>query len=481
MTASPKKSVVRLALEGGEVDVQYRRVGEGPPLLMLHPSPLSSAFLEPQMLRLAHRVTAIAPDTPGYGKSTAIAGPVRDLTPYVEAMRAFCDALGLTAYALYGSATGAQIAIELAKVDAARVTGVILDNAADFSDEERERIMDGYFPDLTPSEDGHHLARAWQVAHDSTLFFPWHCKDEGSRIAATPAPAEAMNLTALGYLRAGPEYEKAYRAAFHNERAERIQAISVPVSIIRWKSGILKRFTDRFDACDWGENVRMAHCDAGMEQRLACVEAELAHCVGVHTGMSASVKAADSLSSTRYLDTSYGQVRFRIAEGAVTAARRMALHAPGASIDSMGVPVGRHEVALDLPGHGESGCPCGAGMTYLDACVEAVRGVAAACGMRDFSLRGEGGSSLLAKRLAESCGAGYIATESQPVVLRPPPDLVSSAAGEHLWRGWYWLRTEYLASGLCLPDAACLTERLLDLVTSATAHIQLHRLLETLR
>ncbi len=476
MSDSPKKSVVRLRVGSGEIDLHYRQLGQGPALLMLHPSPLSSAFMVPLMQRFANQVTAIAADTPGYGRSTAIAGEVTDLVPYVEAMRALCDALGLTRYALYGSATGAQIAIELAKADAKRVTGVILDNAADFTNTERERIMDGYFPDVTPREDGSHLARTWQVAHDSTLFFPWHLKKEGNRIASAPAPAEVMNMTALGYLQAGPGYEKAYRAAFRNERAERVAEIRVPVSLIRWKSSILKVYTDRFDDYAWHENLRMAHCGEGMEARLGCIEAEFPRVLGEPA--NPDLGTAYENSRTRYVATSFGQVRYRFAGDS---AESILLHAPGASIDSLdaGYELGDHQVALDLPGHGASDCPhVEDSATYLRACAEAIDTVAEACAMDQITVTGEGGSARLANLLAAQLERHQAPAPRGENALHAPPDLTSAPAGEHLWRGWYWLRSQYLAPDRVMPNPARLTQRLLDLLGSQSAHRHLYRLLE---
>ena len=250
---------------GKALDLHYWLAGDGPPLFLLHPSPLSGAFMQPLLKRLAPRVTAIAPDTPGFGESDPIEGAPADLHPFVQAMRALRKALGLRQVAVYGSATGAQIAIEWAKADAAAVCGLVLDNAADFTDAERRRIMDGYFPDVAPVADGSHLARAWQAAHDATLFFPWQRPEDGHRIAPRLGPAAAMDLTARGYLAAGPGYRSAYQAAFRNERAERVQPIRAPLVILRWQGSILKPWTDRFDAYAWNDNVIMAHCgpDAG--------------------------------------------------------------------------------------------------------------------------------------------------------------------------------------------------------------------------
>ena len=98
--------------------VEPRRIhfrAAGAPLIMLHASPMSSAAMVPLMLALADRATVIAPDTPGYGQSDPLGMPGDDLLPYIDALDRFRSGLGITKAGFYGTATGAQIAIEYAK------------------------------------------------------------------------------------------------------------------------------------------------------------------------------------------------------------------------------------------------------------------------------------------------------------------------------------------------------------------------------
>ena len=103
---------------------------------MLHASPMSSAALLPFIRVAAEFNTVIAPDTPGYGWSDPLQEPTEDLSGYVAALQAFSARLGLESFGLYGTATGAQIAVEFSKSHPARVDYLILDNAAHFTDEE---------------------------------------------------------------------------------------------------------------------------------------------------------------------------------------------------------------------------------------------------------------------------------------------------------------------------------------------------------
>ena len=60
------QALVRGYTGAAGAQLHYRELGEGPPVILLHASPLSSAFMLGQLLALAitgHR--AIALDTPG--------------------------------------------------------------------------------------------------------------------------------------------------------------------------------------------------------------------------------------------------------------------------------------------------------------------------------------------------------------------------------------------------------------------------------
>ena len=461
--AAIRQSSVRLSVGGQVLDLHFRVAGSGPPLFLLHPSPLSSVFMEPLMRRLASRVTAIAPDTPGFGDSDPIAGKVRDLGPYVKAMMGLRSALGLDRVAIYGSATGAQIAVEWAKADAAAISGLILDNAASFTDAERNAIMDGYFPDVTPSADGGHLARAWRTAHDSTLFFPWHQPSAANRLPGPPAPAAAMDFTAQGYLRAGPGYEAAYRAAFRNERAERVQPIRVSLVILRWQGSLLKRWMDRFDDCQWGQNVVMAHCGASLEERWACLEAHLTAVLPEDSTQAEALRP--DTGTIRYADADIGQIRYRMPTGSPS---RILIHELGGSSASVAPELADAQtVLIDLPGHGGSAKP---ESLTTEHCVQAVRQVAAALDDRPLEIVGVGGTEAIAQLAAAQDERLKFRSLGLPDDSGPLPELAPEISGAHLWRGWHWLRRQWLERNEAPPEPARLTHLLLDLLSAADAY-----------
>ena len=460
--AAIHQSSARLAVGGDVLDIHYRVAGSGPPLFLLHPSPLSSAFMEPLMRRLAGRVTAIAPDTPGFGDSDPIAGDVPDLAPYVEAMIGLRSALGLDKVAVYGSATGAQIAIEWAKADAAAISGLLLDNAASFTDAERDAIMEGYFPDVTPTADGSHLAHTWRTAHDAALFFPWQQPRAANRLTSPPAPPAAMDLTARGYLTAGPGYEAAYRAAFCNERAEQVQPIQAPLVIMRWKGSILKRWTDRFDDYQWGANVVMAHCGPTLEERWVCLEAHLDAVLPQERTSSEKLRLATGV--IRYADSNIGQIRYRVPAGAPS---RILIHGLGGSSASIAPELANDEtVLIDLPGHGGSAKPETLSMADW---VQAVQRVASQLGAGPYAICGVGATEGLAAQAAAGDGRLRFKPLGLPWHGEEAPDLTPEISGAHLWSGWHWLRRQWLERNEAPPEPVRLTRLLLDLLQAGPA------------
>lgn len=466
-----KRFSVPLTLGGELVELDVRAAGSGPALLLLHPSPLSSAFMVPLMQRLASHALVIAPDTPGYGESDSLPDAFGDATlaPYVETLGRLMDSLGLDSFAVYGSATGAQIAIELAKAMPERVSGVVLDNAAHFSDDDRATIMDGYFPDVTASDDGSHLARVWQLAHDSTLFFPWHHRSEANRLSPEPGPVAAMDATFVGYLNAGPGYDRAYRAAFANERVERVQAIKVPVRIIRWPGSLLARYTDRFDGYEWNVNVQMARCGPSVEERFACIEKAAREILA-----NKSARFAEPAVGRRsYLKLGSADVRYQRARGNPT---RLILAPIGASLAS--VPdewLDDGDVLVELPGCGQSVAIAGLRIAHLLRILEQIAGDVA--DDAPLSLAGIASSQTLADKIAgRSERLELVSTVGQFWPDQEPPVLTPDVAGSHWWQLWQWLRAAHFGAGVPLPSANLLTRQLLDIMASKAATHTLRRL-----
>jgi pimeloyl-ACP methyl ester carboxylesterase len=246
------------------------------PLVLLHPSPRSSAMYEPWMAMLAPHFRVLALDTPGYGQSDPLAAAPRSLADYLPAVRAWLrDVAGDTPVRLYGSATGAQLGIAFANAYPAAVRHLYLDNAAHFDDAEREALLARYFVDLTPRADGAHLSEAWRLAEQMLQFFPWFAADEEHRVGPPqPQPAD-VHAMMMDFLVAGPHWAAAYRAAFDHERAEHVQRLTVPATIFRWEASILGRHIDRLLAHPLPPQVQVLYTPAAMPARYSAMSAAM--------------------------------------------------------------------------------------------------------------------------------------------------------------------------------------------------------------
>ena len=105
--------------QAGEVDIAYRRAGDGPPLLLLHGYPQTNMMWHKIAPTLAKQFTIIAPDLRGYGDSGK---PPSDSThqPYSKRvmagdMVALMADLGFDSFGVAGHDRGGRVAHRMAR------------------------------------------------------------------------------------------------------------------------------------------------------------------------------------------------------------------------------------------------------------------------------------------------------------------------------------------------------------------------------
>lgn len=237
--------------------LHFRSAGEGPALLLFHASPSSSAMLIPLMQELAGHFSVIAPDTPGYGRSKGLPKAPSGMRSYAKVMHQLAQALGLDRYAVYGTATGAQLGIRYALDYPAEVSHLYLDNAAHFTEEQRNEILRSYFPDIRPRWDGGHLMTVWTMVRDLFTFFPW-CFDQAQyRLPGKLPPAVVLHKVALDYFVAGTDYYLAYRAAFQHEKAAFVQDLQCPTTLFNWTGSIVRPYIQQLIDQGLPSNVKV--------------------------------------------------------------------------------------------------------------------------------------------------------------------------------------------------------------------------------
>jgi pimeloyl-ACP methyl ester carboxylesterase len=227
-----------------------------------------------ELASLRPKLRILAPDMPGYGGTDPLPGPPGSLQAYLPHFRAFFREMGLRQVILYGTGTGAQLAIAYASAHPDKVANVVLDNAFQSGEIERRAALTNPLPDLTPRPDGSHLLTVWQLANAFSQYAPWFMADEAHRIGLPPAPLQTQQ-TALEFMRAGSDYAQGYKAAFEYERAENVQRLTVPTTLLHQESSPFLPQLDALIGQGLPTNVQVADTPAHMTQHYKAVAERL--------------------------------------------------------------------------------------------------------------------------------------------------------------------------------------------------------------
>ena len=228
-----------------EGQVHYRTTGtvggiHGRVLWMIHASPSSSVQLVPLMQALGEGRRVIAPDTLGNGDSVRPEPPDPDATYYADATLRAMDAFALREVDVYGSHTGAHIAIEVAITAPQRVRRLVLDGIGMFDADTKARLLDRYAPRVNIDVVGSQIHWAWHFVRDQAWFFPYFERDaDHNRGLGAPSP-QALHTTTVEVLKAIDTYHLAYHAAFAHRDRERLPLISAPTLVIADKTDPLR-------------------------------------------------------------------------------------------------------------------------------------------------------------------------------------------------------------------------------------------------
>jgi len=108
------------------IGIEYDRMGEGEPLLLLHGTGGSRRHWRPLVDRLAARHDVIAVDLPGHGESDAPpAGVDHSPVGYAVTLADFLDELGVESAHVAGDSAGGWTALEMAKLGKAQTVTAI--------------------------------------------------------------------------------------------------------------------------------------------------------------------------------------------------------------------------------------------------------------------------------------------------------------------------------------------------------------------
>jgi pimeloyl-ACP methyl ester carboxylesterase len=94
------------------LEIAYERVGEGPPLVLVHGATVDARMWQPQLAALADEFTVVAWDEPGAGRSSNVPTDF-GLADYAHCLAALIDALALGPAHVAGLSWGGTVVLEL--------------------------------------------------------------------------------------------------------------------------------------------------------------------------------------------------------------------------------------------------------------------------------------------------------------------------------------------------------------------------------
>ena len=439
--------------------VHYRISGDGPPLLLLHQSPTSSAEMATTIEYFANEFTVIAPDTPGFGLSDYREGTPSDITIYAEMVKEFIDALDLSELCIYGFHTGAIIGAEMARLYPDLCKAVVVNGFWVADKDEVDLILQHYTKWYEPTPEGSQMPWIWSRLRDQLIFFPWFLKEENYRLDLDLPEPEMKQPFVLDLLRTTEKAQTAYRAAFLYPSKERIQEIKTPTFLLNYQGDPIGDHPQRLDAVPDCVQIELLQDPSALEARAREIFKKFPPAKAtIQTQaflMTEKINRPKGFVQTAFGPVFYAQEMDRSKMDADTHQSVVFLHDFGASSTAT-IEISKccqgssRRLFFDLPGHGETG------MTYLEDYLPNTMATMLADGLKQLKLgkihvlsMGMSSSIALELSLIDSLQIKQLsfidpwcpnAAEIDSMRDYYAPDLNPSKYGEHLMRAWYFAR-----------------------------------------
>lgn len=436
--------------------VFYRRMGRGPAVLLIHGSPQSSrAVLAQARACAAKGLCAIAPDTPGAGRSEPLPLPEPTSAEYARALAAFADRLGLGHMALYGFHTGAATACAFAALFPARTTAVAFDGLPAWTESERSSLLAHYLPPFEPRWDGSHMTWAWSRMEEQTVFFPWYQSTADARMAYTVPPREGVHANCMDLLDAGDAYRAVYGAAFTFRAQEWLPRLAAPALMASSRADPLCAHLQREPL-----RGRGVVFDTAAAQLDACA-AHLAQ----HPGDEAPTPVNSDLRGFVPIGSEYiawhrhgWDDMAGTGRGGAPPSVRVQLHCAGGSGADF-VPGPWPSLSIDLPGHGDSAEGWSKAPARLENWTDAIEAACTALRVQDIDVVGAGLGAMVGNELVRRGRANQCREFPAPIFDPAQTPLGSLSLtpewdGAHLVRAFRIARWERLFAPWNLRDPA---------------------------
>lgn len=222
----------------------YRKVGEGPAVVMLHDSPRSSRLHLETMRALSHTYTVYAFDTPGYGNSEPLEKAKPTIRDFANALAAAIDRLELGGAPIYATHTSAKIALEYG-AQFGRTHKLILDGLSIPTAAPNPDFIGRYMRPMAIDDGGGYLAAEWTRMRDMVRWFPWFERQPDKRMPIDRPSDEWVADYVIDFFAAGPHYSSAYEAAMYYDPMPALRSVACPTLVAARSDDVLYASLDR--------------------------------------------------------------------------------------------------------------------------------------------------------------------------------------------------------------------------------------------
>ena len=222
--------------------VHYWLSGKGKPIILLHASPQDGSFVLEPFHELTRNFQLIAIDTAGFGLSEPLAIKNPKAIDFANATIKTLEKLKINSCILYGTHTGAHIALEVA-INSKKVKCLIIDGISFYNSSEKKELLKKYAPNFPPKINGEHLVNAWHHTRDQTIFYPWFNKK--NRIRRKLPPPNYLHNVVIAKLRAEENYIKGYKAAFSHNTHSAFKKIKIFTLLYSRSDDVLENHINR--------------------------------------------------------------------------------------------------------------------------------------------------------------------------------------------------------------------------------------------
>ena len=447
--------LARRFLQVGSRRVHYLRAGSGPPVVLVHSSPANAMLLLPEIRQLAGDYTVFAFDTPGFGLSEALPLDTMIVADLADALHETLRAMGMPPCPIYGTHSGAAIALELGVRHPEHATGFVFDGVPAFTDEECQAFFGDYFRKIPASDLGGHYAAVWTRFRDQSTWFPWNGRAPERLNDYDLSPPESTHLWVSMYFQAAETYTPAYTATSHyGARAIAAAAeLDLPAIFTATDTDMLFPHMARLGELRQGQEIR--HIGRSHAARRALIAEGFARFGSPHAAPAdCDAIGTSARVSRQFVHGGAGDIHVRYA-GARDRPAVLLLHdAPGSSSVLEPLILALAErffvVAPDLPGSGES-TPLPPGTLAIAHFADEMARLLSAIGIDQAGVFGLGFGSTVAFAMARRwparfgrvavCGVALPdASERTRLAAGYTPLIGIEPDGGHWYRTWLMLR-----------------------------------------